>query len=160
MAARKKPEEKSWEERVMQLEASATNLSEQLGATQAELSAAQAQLGAATAALEAHKQAEAARESQEFGAFLDDLKAQACEAGSPIDESDLEKVSATWNTGSKDLAKTLAGAFLDRSKALGQGSASGSTTQLVSVASTGEDSKTQADYAAETAARWARGKKG
>lgn len=155
-----KQSEKSWEERVMQLEASHNELSAKLSDSIKEGETLKAQLGAATAALEAHKQAEAAREEQEFAAFVDDLKAQACEAGSPVPEGDVEKVRATWSAGSKDLAKTLAGAFLDRSKALGQGSASGNTTQLVSVASTGEDSKTQADYAAETAARWARGKKG
>ena len=154
MAARKKPEEKSWEERVMALEASANDLSEKLGATQGELASAKAKLAAASAALEAHKQAEAAREEQAFAAFLGDLKQQATQAGSAIGEDKLATVAETWKAGNKDLAKTLAGAYLDLAKATGGGAVRGDQPQLVKLGASGQDTNTKTAYRSATLKRW------
>ena len=155
MATKKNPEELPWEDRVRALEASNQSQADQLAALTDERLKLLGKVEALTAALDAKAEAEAERERQEFAALVADLKTQACAAGSPIPESDLEKVSAAFANGDKSTASILADAFLSRSKALGTGSVRGdnSTTPL---AQTGEDPKTQADYAAETARRWAR----
>lgn len=147
----------SWEERVMQLEASVTDLRGQLSASVEERAALSAQLTAASAALDAHKQAERARADQEFAAYVGDLKAQATQAGSAVPEDKLDLIRQTYEGGNVELAKTLGSAYLDLAKATGGGNVNGATSRTVSLGSTSEDTKCKADYAAETRARWGRG---
>lgn len=118
-------ETKTWEERVMSLEASLEQSATKVEALAAELAAKDATVTALQASVAAHEEAESARRKASADAYLAELKAGGIEAQSPIPETDLATVATALERGDETTARLLGDAFLTRSKALGSASVGG-----------------------------------
>jgi len=137
-----------WEERVIALEAEKKKRDALLAKQDEQLSAQTAQISGLSATVDALNAAEESRTKAASLAYVAQIKTEACAAGCAIPEKDIEQVQKQFDAGNPELAKTLGGAFLDRSKALGAGPAGGPKSKTVTL---GVTEAQQADYEAEMA---------
>lgn len=93
------------------------------------------------AAVKALKAAEDERKKLAAAEAVSDVRRKAVAFGSPIPETDLEKVTAAFARGDEDTAKTLAAAFLARSEALGVKFSRSNTTPVSLSPSRAEDDR-------------------
>lgn len=126
----------------------------------ADNAALSARLEAAEATLSAFKKAEDERTAKAQAEAIESLKRDACAAGSPVAESDLDKVRAAFARGDAPTALVLADAFRTRAQALGGGAVRGET-EIVRIGAGGaNDDSDDAKDMESFRARWNRIGKG